>query len=189
MNCALLEYCHSTRSSSAAAAVAVPVKKKNGAKVAIIIAAAVVVLLAATAILFFTNKATFLSTFMGKSKYAAMVEGTSVKETAQKIDVSAISNSVKSVSEAYGSLAAVNSSNSIMPTMYSSYATAYGRYDSTIDIESLIKTYNQILADTYGTDAIKVTGGAQVNLTDAAKTAIGGVFNIITISKKSSGQT
>lgn len=160
--------------SSAAAAVAVPVKKKNGAKVAIIIAAAVVVLLAATAILFFTNKATFLSTFMGKSKYAAMVEGTSVKETARKIDVSAISNSVKSVSEAYGSLAAVNSSNSIMPTMYSSYATAYGRYDSTIDIESLIKTYNQILADTYGTDAIKVTGGAQVDLTDAAKTAIGG---------------
>lgn len=160
---------------SAAAAVAVPVKKRTGAKVAIIIAAALVVLLAATAIFFFTNKATFLSTFMGKSKYAAMVEGNSVKETAQKIDVSALSDGVKSVSEAYGSLAAVNSTNSIMPTAYDSYASAYGTYNNdSIDIESLINTYAQIIHDNYGTTAIKVTGGAQINLTDSAKTAIGG---------------
>lgn len=159
--------------SSAAAAVAVPVKKKNGAKVAIIIAAAVVVLLAATAIFFFTNKATFLSTFMGKSKYAAMVEGNSVKETAQKIDASAISTGVKSASEIYGSLAAGFSTNTIMPTSYNAYTTAYGGHDS-LDVSSFIKTYNRILAETYGTDAIKVTGGAQLNLTDSAKTAIGG---------------
>ncbi|MDE7398193.1 MAG: zinc ribbon domain-containing protein [Oscillospiraceae bacterium] len=164
--------------SSAAAVAAAPVKKKNGAKIAIIvIATTIVTLLAAAAIFFFTNKAAFLSTFMGKSRYAAMVEGNSVKGIAQKIDASAISNGVKAVSETYGSLASANSANGILPTSYNTYTSSFGGYDS-LDISSLVKTYSQLLTETYGVDALKITGGAQINLTDAAVSAIGNASDV-----------
>lgn len=172
---------------SAAAVAAVPVKKKNGARVAIIIAAAVAVLLAATAIFFFTNKATFLSVFMGKSRYATMVEGNSIKDTVGKIDVGAISDGVKTASDIYGTAAATN--YAALPTKYDTYAYGYGTttvkcmasYEHTpaVDTAALIKLYNEILTDTYGTDAIRVTAGANINLSDSAKALIGNDANEI----------
>ncbi|MBD5111955.1 MAG: zinc-ribbon domain-containing protein [Ruminococcaceae bacterium] len=163
--------------SSAAAATAAPVKKKNGAKIAIIvIAATLVALLAAAAIFFFTNRAAFLSTFMGKSRYAAMVEGNSVKEAAQKIDASAISNGIKSASQLYTSSAG-SSLGDIMPMSYNTSGVSLPSVSAT-DFSALIETYSKVLTETYGVDAIKITGGANINLTDSAISAIGNASDV-----------
>lgn len=98
----------------AAAVVATPIKKKsNAAKIGIIIGAAVAVLIAAAAVFFFTNKATALSLIMGKAKYAAMVEGGSIKDATKKLDLPAFSDGIKSASGFAGS-------------MYSAYSTLNG---------------------------------------------------------------
>lgn len=164
---------------SAAAAVAVPAKKKNGAKIAIIIIAAVVVLLGAAAVFFFTNKAAFLSTFMGKSGYATMIEGNSVKEIVGNIDASAISNSAKALSQFYttsNSKYAGPLTNNILPTAYNPNGlpvTTECMFTSPItDYKSLVGTYSKILSETYGVDAVKVTANAKINLTDSAISAI-----------------
>ena len=89
----------------AAAIVATPIKKKsNAAKIGIIIGAAVAVLIVAAAVFFFTNKATALSLIMGKAKYAAMVEGGSIKDATKKLDLPAFSDGIKSASGFAGSM-------------------------------------------------------------------------------------
>lgn len=168
--------------SSAAAVAAVPVKKKIGAKIAIIVIAAVVVLLGVAAVFFFTNKAAFLSTFMGKSKYAAMVEGNSIKGVVENIDASAISNGIKSASQLYTSSANSTLGN-IMPMSYTAggvKATSGVSLPSVsaTDFSTLIETYSKLLTETYGVDAIKITGGANINLTDSAISAIGNASDV-----------
>lgn len=184
--------------STAAAAVAVPAKKKNGAKIAIIIIAAVVVLLGAAAVFFFTNKAAFLSTFMGKSGYATMVEGNSVKEIAGNIDSSAISNGAKVLSQVYTAAASTKYTgplvNDILPTSYTADGAATVKcmqaspYTS-MDYKSLIEMYSKILSETYGVDAIKVTANAKINLTDAAISAIGNSSDVNKVIDAINGTT
>lgn len=182
--------------STAAAAVAVPAKKKNGAKIAIIIIAAVVVLLGAAAVFFFTNKAAFLSTFMGKSRYATMIEGNSVKEIAGMIDASAISDSAKAASQFYATASASAGPvyNNILPTSNTADGTTVIKCMETapsaaMDFKSLIELYSNILSETYGTDAIKVTANAKINLTDTAISAIGNASDVNEVINAINGTT
>lgn len=170
---------------STAAAISVPAKKKSGGKIAIIIIAAVVVLLGAAAVFFFTNKAAFLSTFMGKSRYATMIEGNSVKEIAGNIDASAISNGAKALSQFYTTSASKYTGplvNDILPTSYNPNGvttTTECMFTSPItDYKSLVETYGKILTETYGVDAIKITANAKINLTDSAISALGNASDV-----------
>lgn len=191
--------------STAAAAVAVPAKKKNGAKIAIIIIAAVVVLLGAAAVFFFTNKAAFLSTFMGKSGYATMVEGNSVKEAAKMIDASAISNGTKAASQFFytsylskttpiknsmlGDVLPTSSANGNANFINVMEDSSYSAASVGADFKSIIETYSKLLSETYGTDAVKVTANAKINLTDAAISAIGNSSDVNKVIDAINGTT
>lgn len=172
----------------AAAVVATPIKKKTGAKVGIIIAAVVAVLIAAAAIFFFTNKATALSLIMGKPNYAVMVEGNSIKSVTEKLDLPAVSNSIKSVSNVISAMAAVDNdyiggmSNTTSakiahpmmsitspdgPTM-SNFSDEDG-----IDIEAIINMYNELMMSTYGVNSVNASLDMDIELADSIKNLLG----------------
>lgn len=152
-----------------------PIEKKNKVKPWIIIAAAVAVIIAAAAVFFLTNKAAFLSTVMGKSKYAAMVEGTHIQDTLGEADMKALSDGIKSVSEFYpamsgssslGVISGADGGVSVLPT---SYPAANGA----TDLKGLIDAYNRILSDTYGANAVTVTVNGDITLSDSVKSTLG----------------
>lgn len=171
------------------AAVAVrPVKKKHKGRVALIIAIVLAVLIGTVAVLFFTNRATFLSTIMGKSKYAAMVEGTHIKQVTEKIDMETLSNNIKSVSSVYqmasseigsnyGSL--LGMTNNIYGKSASSARMSYGYgygYGSEMeyDLAAIEKMYAELLRSTYGKNTVKGSVKANVELGSSLRSMVGG---------------
>lgn len=172
----------------AAAVVATPIKKKTGAKVGIIIAAVLVVLVAAAAAFFFTNKATALSLIMGKSNYAAMVEGNSIKAAAEKLDLPALSDGIKSASGVISSLSSVNyglvgdsslglSNTSVSPKAQPMMSVV--TEDGAVDFEALISSYNKLMMDTYGMNSMSASLSMDVKLSDPVKSLIGSDFDEI----------
>lgn len=173
----------------AAAIVATPIKKRTGLKVGIIIASVVAVLIAAAAIFFFTNKATALSLVMGKPNYAAMVEGNSIKEAAEKLDAPALSESIKSTSSLVASLASIggryepdfggidesfggfagvsNTSANVSAAPMMSYS------EGGVDLEAIISSYYQAMMDTYGMNSVKASVSINASISDSVKSMIG----------------
>lgn len=173
----------------AAAIVATPIKKRTGLKVGIIIAAIVAVLAVAAAIFFFTNKATALSLIMGKSNYAAMVEGNSIKNAAEKLDTAAVSDSIKSTSglmaslasmrgdyagdlggidESFGGFAGVsNTSTDVSAANMMSYT------DEAVNLEAIISSYYQMMMDTYGMNSVKASVSVNADISDSVKSMLG----------------
>lgn len=154
----------------AAASVAVPVKKKGkGGKIALIIGIVLVVLIGAAAVFFFTNKATALSLVMGKPKYAAMVEKESLKKAAKNLDMESLSgqiNSVSAIASTYAknsyrmpmlSMSNTNSEGAQFAKLMNSSMSGYGDFD----IDSLLKSYSDIMKSTYG--AARISGSVTVN--------------------------
>lgn len=183
---------------TATAAAVRPVKKKHKGRVALIIIAAVVVLLGAAAVLFFTNRAGVLSTIMGKSKYAAMVEGTHIKQVTEKIDIPAVANGIKTASSItplistavkdysltspyspYLSGMTSSISGSDGPTVKMSYgygenpAMSSASSGMEMDLASLEKMYAELLQSTYGKS--NVNGSIKVNaeIGDSLKALMG----------------
>lgn len=149
-----------------------PVKKGKGGIVALIIVGVLALLIAAGATFFFTNKATALSLIFGKQKYAAMVEGNLIKEVTSQIDAPALSNGIKSASELYAALAAVNGG------YVSSYDGAAMMSNSAgnsieLDTKGVVEALSSMLAENYGTDCVKITASGEVTLTDSAKSLMG----------------
>ncbi|MBD5128309.1 MAG: zinc ribbon domain-containing protein [Ruminococcaceae bacterium] len=180
----------------AAAIVATPIKKKSGAKVGIIIAAVLVVLVAAAAIFFFTNKATALSLIMGKPGYATMVEGNSIKAATEKLDLPAVSNSIKSVSSLVSTLATVDNdyalddafdalgmSNTTSLDLYAypsaapmmAISSADGPFvsDGAVDMEAVITSYYELMMNTYGVNSVNATLNMDIDLSDSIKNMLG----------------
>lgn len=150
-------------SNSAEAAV---VRKKSKKPVVIIVVIAVLVLaLLGGGIFYFTNKATVLSTFMGKANYAAMVEGNSLKQVADKIDAGLISGGVKTSTElfytVYNQLGSVNADDFMgMSDNSSNGLTAY------------FSALSNAVKDVYGTNSVVLTAGMKAELTDMAKSEL-----------------
>ncbi len=160
---------------TATAAAVRPVKKKHKGRVALIIIAAVVVLLGAAAVLFFTNRAGVLSTIMGKSKYAAMVEGTHIKQVTDKINIPAVADGIKTASS-IAPLFSINAKNSMTspylngmtssisgsdgPTVKLSNGygdTSSGAMSSSgmeMDLSAMEKMYAELLRSTYGKSSV-----------------------------------
>ncbi|MDE7230094.1 MAG: zinc-ribbon domain-containing protein [Oscillospiraceae bacterium] len=174
------------------AAVAVrPVKKKHKGRVALIIAIVLAVLIGTVAVLFFTNRALFLSTIMGKSKYAAMVEGTHIKQVTENIDMETLSNNIKSVSSVYQMASSEIGSNygsllGMTNNIYSksassarmSYGYGYGS-DMEYDLAAIEKMYAELIRNTYGKNTVKGSVKANVEIGNSLK-AIMGPANIET---------
>lgn len=164
---------------TASGAAAVPVKKKNGGKIVLIsVLAVLAVLIAATLVMFFTNRASFLSTLMGKSKYATMVEGTSIKNATDKLDIPALTNGIKAASGTYQSLSNVygrellgsyvyssDASGAIKPMSYSSSSYSGPEADLTAFSEEMAK----LLKDTYGFNTISESLSMNVELSESTK--------------------
>lgn len=157
-------------------AVAVAPVKKKGVNIGVIIAAVVLVIVGSVAAIFFTNKAAFLSTFLGKPNYATMVEGNTIKDITSKIDAPALSNGVKSASSIVSAFATTNtvylssSDGSGSPEFLSASASSGPELDTAALIESL----NEALTEVYGANSVKMTFSANASLTDSAKVMIGG---------------
>lgn len=155
-----------------------PVKKKHKGRVALIIIGAVAALLAAAAIMFFTNRATVLSTVMGKSKYAAMVEGNHIKKVAEQIDMTAVSDGIKAgssvmpyfmVAQSFGNNY-YYSSNALAaaPMIYDyGYNSEFG-----IDLSAIEEMYAELLANTYGKNTINASIKANIDLGDSLKSIL-----------------
>lgn len=167
---------------SAAAVAVKPIKKKGKGKIALIIIAAVVVLLGALAVVFFTNRAGVLSTIMGKSKYAAMVEGNHIKQVTDKIDFPAVSNGIKSASGVVQMVSGSNLSNGYGYGSFSNYhfsangaATAPMMMSSTsnggmeFDLSAIEKMYAELLQSTYGHNSLNASVKANVEIGDSLK--------------------
>ncbi len=145
-----------------------PVKKGKGGVVALIIVGVLALLVAVGATVFLTNKATVMSIIFGKQKYAAMVEGNSIKEVTSQIDAPALSNGIKSASELYAALASVDQTGSGMAMMSNSAENAIE-----FDTKAAVEVVKSALAEYYGTNCVKMTASGKVELTDSAKSLMG----------------
>lgn len=177
-----------TASGEAAATVK---KKSNGGKIALFsILGVLVIAIAATLVMFFTNRAAFLSTLMGKEKYATMVEGNSIKSVTDKLDIPAISNGVKTASGTLQSLYAAygpemltgmtntGSSGKLAPMSYNSidYSTVTypdGSYTGGgLDLETFYSELAAMLADVYGVNSVDETLSVNIELEEALRAMI-----------------
>lgn len=163
--------------NSAAAVAVAPIKKKSIKKPLIITICSVIgALLTAAGIIFLVNRQFFFTLFLGKSGYAAMVEGNSIRSITSNIDMSAVSDSIKSASPSvadqisslyssyYDATGVSPTSSTVMNSSMSSMSAV-----RTIDFKDLIRTYNEAIKETYGSNNIKFTIKSNAELTDTAK--------------------
>lgn len=150
---------------AAVAAAVVPdkVKKSPVGKIVLVIVCVLVALIGGAAGWFFANRASFLSTFMGKPKYAAMVEKETFKEISKELDTTALSSQIKTVSSVAGAFATTQNplTGSLGGYGFMSDRTASAAYANMsdnpfdgMDISGMITSYHEFMQSTYGADAI-----------------------------------
>lgn len=164
------------------------VSTKRGGKIALFaILGVLLIAIAAAAIMFSTNRATFLSTFMGKEKYATMVEGNSIKNATEKLDIPAIANGIKAASGTYQAMSTTmgNSANPFMSYsgIYSSAAPmSYGygaasaidpEFNAGFNVSELSKMLAEALQSYYGANSISETLTVNVQFSDSVKAMLG----------------
>lgn len=186
---------------TATAAAVRPIKKKHKGRVALIIIAAVVVLLGTAAVLFFTNRAGVLSTIMGKSKYAAMVEGTHIKQVTDKIDIPAVADGIKTASS-IAPLITSAAKDYMVTSPYSPYlngmtssisgsdgptvklSDGYGDMSSAssngamssgmeMDLSAIEKMYAELLQSSYGKSSVSGSVAIKAEIGDSLKALMG----------------
>lgn len=176
--------------ASGAAAVT---KKKNGGKIAVIsVLGVLLVAIAVGAIMFFTNRAAMLSTFMGKAKYATMVEGTSIKNATDKLDITAISNGIKSASGTYQTIATVSggdmsivgvgsmnkgyhssvTSDTVSSNKTARLISASGSGVPEIDLSEISEELSKMLMDIYGVNSVSESLNVNIELNDSMKSML-----------------
>lgn len=165
-----------------AAAVAVkPIKKKSIAKRILIPVLAVIgAVLIAAGVIFFVNRSLFYSIILGKSGYAAMVEGNSIRSVTDKIDMGAVSESIKTISSSvagnYSSLVyGTQSSSRITPTM--SYVGSGRTMIEGFDAKSVVSSVNEAFLKAYGANSVKITTDFSAEITDSFKAQLAGMLN------------
>lgn len=159
-------------------AAAAAVKKGNGGKIVLFsILGVILVAVAAVAVMFFTNRAAFLSTLMGKEKYATMVEGTSIKNATDKLDIPSITNGIKSASGTYQILSSNYGMSPLAGLSYSSSAKtkpmmSYASSALEADLKKYSEELSKALLENYGANCVSETVSFDIQLTDATKKLI-----------------
>ncbi len=166
-----------------------PVKKKSvGKKIAIIAGSVVGAAAIAAGVFFFTNKAAFLSTILGKEKYAVMVESQSIGQAAEKIDTEAVVKSVETLSNAFSAMTSISGGSigsadgsfvgiyddSAVPMMdmISSDGASVGGYGS-VDLGAYVSWLNQTYMKSYGTNSVEMKISAEAEAGDSLKSMFG----------------
>lgn len=165
----------------AAAAVVKPIKKKSIAKYILIPVLSVIgAVLIAAGVLFFVNRSLFFNIILGNSGYAAMVEGNSIKEITNKIDMAALSDGIKSAttraSSAYSrAISGMGGAGYGITPTGSSYGIA-NPVASGIDAKAMIESVNKAMSESYGVNSVKVSAALNVELTDSFKAQLAGLM-------------
>lgn len=168
---------------SAAAVATKPIKKKSVLKPILISLGAIIgAALIAAGVLFFVNKSLLFNIVLGNSGYAAMVEGDSIKSVTDKIDVTAMSEGIKTATNAYASamIAASKGYSGITTTSASSVGMS-SVYSTSLDAKSLVTSMAELMRKTYGTNYAKSTFDFSAELTDTGASLL---MNQTHISKK-----
>lgn len=167
-------------------------KMKVGAVIGIAAGSLVAVVAIVAGVLFTTNKAMFLSTILGKEKYAVMVESEAIKQTASKIDSTAISEGVEAVSGMYAAFAALDnndnpsdiigdivdmSSTNTSPEKAQLMSAATGPVSGVegFDLGAYVKLLNEQYVKMYGVNALNAKMSANVEFGNAIKELAGDV--------------
>lgn len=167
-------------------------KMKVGAVIGIAAGSLVAVVAIVAGVLFTTNKAMFLSTILGKEKYAVMVESEAIKQTASKIDSTAISEGVEAVSGMYAAFAALDnndnpsdiigdivdmSSTNTSPEKAQLMSAATGPTSGVegFDLGAYVKLLNEQYVKMYGVNALNAKMSANVEFGNAIKELAGDV--------------
>ena len=157
--------------TGAAAVAAKPIKKKSVLKpILIAVGSLIVAVLIAAGVLFFVNKSLLFNIVLGNSGYAAMVEGNSIKEVTDKIDVGAMSQGIKSATGSMaGALTQLSNktsgitTTSVTPMMSSSISNI-----GSVDFKTLVNQLGDIMRETYGANSAKISMDFNAELTDTA---------------------
>lgn len=166
-------------------------KKKMpiGGKIGIIAGSLVAACAVAAGVFFALDKATFLSTLLGKEKYAVMVESKAITDVANQIDTQSISDGVEAVSSVYSAMAQLGvsdddfgpmidiedmsntaASQSAVPMMSVVPMNSTGE----IDMAAYIKAVNELYLKTYGVNSVKEQMSIDVEVGDALIDLAGG---------------
>lgn len=170
-------------------------KKKMGigAKIGIIAGSLAAAAAVAAGVFFAVDKASFLSTIIGKEKYAVMVESDAIKSAAEKIDASSIADGVEAASSLYATMAGLGAADDLvsagsmsipensggtvgmglysgstanpaaMPMMY-----GMGSTDG-FDAAAYLKMLNEQFVKSYGTNSAGMKMSMDVEFGDAVK--------------------
>ena len=164
----------------AAAVTAKPIKKKNALKPILITLGAILgAALIAAGVLFFVNKSFLFNLVLGNSGYAAMVEGNSIKDITNNIDVGAMSQGIKSATNSIaGTLTQMSNyssgivTTSVKPMMYSTSIDP-----SSVDFKTLVNQLGNIMRETYGANSANISVDFDAELTDTALSQLPGLLN------------
>lgn len=167
--------------ASAAAVAVKPIKKKNIAKLILIPVLSVIgAVLIAAGVIFFVNRSLFYSIILGKSGYAAMVEGNSIKSVTDKIDMGVVSESIKTISSSvagsYSSLVyGAQSSSRMAPT--ASYVGSGSTMIEGFDAKKVVSSVNEAFLKAYGANSVKITTDFSAEITDSFKAQLAEALN------------
>ena len=161
-----------------------PVKNSHKGVVALAVISAIAIIVGVLTVVFFTNRASVLSTVMGKPKYAAMVEGNHIKKVTEQINLPAVSDGIKAASSAFQAVSTANSDLLDMVDIFPGYISSgsvaaapmmyVGRYgdDVGVDLSKIEEMFAELLAETYGKNAVNGSVKVNVELGSALKSII-----------------
>ncbi len=165
-------------------AISSPAKKKMsiGGKIGIIAGSLAAAAAVAAGVFFAVDKASFLSTVMGKEKYAVMVESKAITDAAAKIDAQSLSDGVGAMSEVYASMATISTVEDMSGAMGDiedmtgtapMMNAAMGSYAPQYDLAAYIKAANELYLKNYGVNSISENMSVDVEVGDSLKALIG----------------
>ena len=166
--------------TSAAAVAAKPIKKKSVLKpILIAVGSLIVAVLIAAGVLFFVNKSLLFNIVLGNSGYAAMVEGNSIKDVTNKLDVGAMSEGIKSATSSYANVLTQMSNyssgittTSVKPMMSSSMSNI-----GSVDFKTLVNQLGDIMREAYGANSANISMDFNAELTDTGLAQLAGAMN------------
>ena len=156
---------------SAAAAAAVQPVKKGGKKIALWITLGVVALLAVAAVVVgFCFRGVAANVFMGNNKYAAMIEGDGIRTVTENTIATEFGAQAGEIMS--GAVSSALASGTITSDETSAELSIEDLY-SAMDLEAMLALYYQTFMDQYGVNAVDVTIGADLDLSEAGMSSLG----------------
>ncbi len=158
-------------SAASAAAVAVKPVKKGGKKIGLWIAIGVAALIAVVAVVVgFCFRGVATNVFVGNNKYAAMIEGDGIRSVTENTVTAEFGAQAGEIMGA--AVSGALSSGSFSSGDADEEMSIEDLYSS-MDLEAMIALYYDTFMAEYGVNAVNVTVGAELELSEAGKSSLG----------------